>query len=1003
MLDRRLVKSLARTVGRQHVLTQPADLLVYSYDSSTAVGTPDAVVLPASTEQVAGILRLCHQHRLPFIARGAGTNLSGGSAPVHGGLVVGLTRMNRVLEVDAANQVAVVQPGVVNLQFQALLAPDGLQFCPDPASQKVSTIGGNVAENAGGPHCLKYGVTVNHVLGLTVVLPSGEVRQLGSRALETCSEVARPQPGKPRPAHFPGGNAPLSVCPCELPGYDLVGLFIGSEGTFGVATEMILRLRPLPESTQVVVAIFDTLEASGEAVSRIIAEGILAAALEIMDRSTMEAVEASFPSGLPTDAEALLLIELDGLKEALDRRASRCAEICREFHARQVEIGRTAEERERLWAARRSAFGATARLSPSMLVNDATVPRTRIPEVLRQMQDIERRHGLRIAKVFHAGDGNLHSNILFRRDDPAELERAKAASVEIFHLCASVGGTITGEHGVGAEKPEHMKLIYSPADLDAQWQLKRIFDPLAIANPGKVLPGSLHGQNAVVLPSFRQATLGPHGQTSHMPGGQDAAGSSVGASALGRLEAVVSPPHLFTATAQVSEYAVEGRTPLAVASPGSAEEVAGLLRTASEAQLSVLLRGAGRHHYLGAPPEPIGLVVSLTRLNAIVEYDPQDLTVTAQAGISMGELQRVLGEHGQMLPLDPPGPEAATLGGIASANLAGPMRTRHGSPRDLVIGLRAALTNGEVIKAGGRTVKNVAGYAINRLFVGSLGSVGAITEITARLVPLPEARATLAAPLAPAAAAEVTSWLVGSQLEVAACQVLNYPAAQRLRGVQPPRGGRPPEAGQTNSGSPAGRVAGLPVGAPARGRPLEAGQTNGGLPVGAPGQQLLLVGLAGDREAVARQEREIRSRVREIESLDPEAADAAWDGVRALAYPGLAAVLVRVVVPLSRVHEMIALVSLRQGWSASAQAGDGLVHVSPPDGEPEPQTSDGLMAIRAAAEQMGGYAVLESGPVELKRRHSVWGQMANLELMLNLKGAYDPVGILGCGRLLGGM
>jgi len=1021
MLDRRLVKSLARMVGRQYVLTQPADLLVYSYDSSTAVGTPDAVVLPASTEQVAGILRLCHQHRLPFIARGAGTNLSGGSAPVHGGLVVGLTRMDRVLEVDPANQVAVVQPGVVNLQLQALLAPDGLQFCPDPASQKVSTIGGNVAENAGGPHCLKYGVTANHVLGLTVVLPSGEVRQFGSRALETCSEVGRPQPGKPRPAHFPGGNVPLSVCPCELPGYDLVGLFIGSEGTFGVATEMILRLRPLPESTQVVVAIFDTLEASGEAVSRIIAEGILAAALEIMDRSTMEAVEASFPSGLPTDAEALLLIELDGLKEALDRRASRCAAICREFHARQVEIGRTAEERERLWAARRSAFGATARLSPSMLVNDATVPRTRIPEVLRQMQDIERRHGLRIAKVFHAGDGNLHSNILFKRDDPAELERAKAASVEIFHLCASVGGTITGEHGVGAEKPEHMKLIYSPADLDAQWQLKRIFDPLAISNPGKVLPGSLHGQNAVVLPGFRQATLGPHGRNAVVSPGLRRAtssahgqtnggllagrveGSPVGASALERIEAVVSPAHLFTATAQVSEYAVEGRTPLAVASPGSAEEVAGLLRTASEAQLSVLLRGAGRHHYLGAPPEPIGLVVSLTRLNAIVEYDPQDLTVTAQAGISLGELRRVVGEHGQMLPLDPPGPETATLGGIASANLAGPMRTRHGSPRDLVIGLRAALTNGEVIKAGGRTVKNVAGYAINRLFVGSLGSVGAITEITARLVPLPEARATLAAPLAPDEAAEVTSWLVGSQLEVAACQVLNYPAAQRLRGVQPPRGGRPPEAGQTNSGSPAGRVAGLPVGAPARGRPLEAGQTNGGLPVGAPGQQLLLVGLAGDREAVARQEREIRSRVREMESLDPEAADAAWDGVRALAYPGLAAVLVRVVVPLSRVHEMIALVSLRQGWSASAQAGDGLVHVSPPDGEPEPQTSDGLMAIRAAAEQMGGYAVLESGPVELKRRHSVWGQMANLELMLDLKGAYDPVGILGCGRLLGGM
>jgi glycolate oxidase len=457
MLDRRIVKSLARIVGRRYLLTEPADLLVYSYDSSTARGTPEAVALPASTEEVARVVTACAQQGIPFVARGAGTNLSGGAAPVRGGLVIALTRMNKVLEIDPMDQVAVVQPGVVNLDLQETLAGYGFQFCPDPASQKVSTIGGNVAENAGGPHCLKYGVTTNHVLGLTVVLPSGEVRKLGSRTLET-------------------------------PGYDLVGLFVGSEGTFGICTEMILRLRPLPEITQVVVAIFDTLEASGQAVSRIIAEGIVAAALEIMDRSTMEAVEASFPSGLPTDAEALLLIELDGLKEALDRKAERCAEICREFHAREVEIGRAPQEQERLWAARKSAFGATARLSPAMLVNDATVPRTRIPEVLRQMQEIERKHGLRIAKVFHAGDGNLHSNILYRREAPEELERAKAASEEIFHLCASVGGTITGEHGVGAEKPEYMRLIYSPADLEAQRKLKRMLDPAGIANPGKVLP-----------------------------------------------------------------------------------------------------------------------------------------------------------------------------------------------------------------------------------------------------------------------------------------------------------------------------------------------------------------------------------------------------------------------------------------------------------------------------------------------------------------------------------
>ena len=457
MEDKKVIRALQKIVGRRNVLAQPADLVLYSYDSSTARGRPDAVVLPASTEEVAGVVALCAKYGIAFVARGAGTNLSGGSAPVRGGVVIALSRMNRVLEIDVPNQRAVVQPGVVNLDLQQMLAPHGLQFCPDPASQKVSTIGGNVAENAGGPHCLKYGVTTNHVLGLTVVLPSGEVRKFGSPA-------------------------------ADPPGYDLVGLFVGSEGTLGITTEMILRLRPLPETTRIVLAIFDTLEASGEAASRIIAARMLPAALEIMDRATIQAVEASFPSGLPTDVEALLLIELDGLEEALDRQAEATAVICRELGARRVEIGRTPEERERLWSARRSAFGAMARLSPTMFVSDVAVPRTRIPEALRKIQEIERAHGVRIARVFHAGDGNLHTNILFQRDDPDDRARAEAAAEAIFRVCAAVGGTITGEHGVGAEKVEHMRLIFSAEDIEAQRKVKMTFDPLGLANPGKVLP-----------------------------------------------------------------------------------------------------------------------------------------------------------------------------------------------------------------------------------------------------------------------------------------------------------------------------------------------------------------------------------------------------------------------------------------------------------------------------------------------------------------------------------
>ncbi|MFB3883307.1 MAG: FAD-binding oxidoreductase [Armatimonadota bacterium] len=456
-MDRKLIRALQKLVGRDNVLTEPADTMLYGYDSSTAVGRPDAVVFPASSEEVAKIVKLCAERGIPFVPRGAGTNLSGGSVPLRGGVVIALSRLNRVLQIDRDNQLAVVQPAVVNLDLQKTLAGYGLQFCPDPASQKVSTLGGNIAENAGGPHCLKYGVTINHVLGLTVVLPSGEIR------------------------HFGGAVA-------DAPGYDLVGAFIGSEGTLGIVTEMVLKLRPLPEDAQIVLAVFETLEASGEAVSRIISAGILPAALEIMDRQTIAAVEASFPSGLPLDVEAVLLIELDGIKESLDRQAEQCAQICRDLNARSVQIGRTQAERDKLWTARKSAFGATARLSPAMLVNDATVPRTKLPQVLRAIQEIEKRHGIRIAKVFHAGDGNLHSNILYDRNDPHDFERAEAATAEIFRVCVEAGGTLTGEHGVGAEKVKFMHLLYSPQDLEAQRKLKLLFDPRGLANPGKILP-----------------------------------------------------------------------------------------------------------------------------------------------------------------------------------------------------------------------------------------------------------------------------------------------------------------------------------------------------------------------------------------------------------------------------------------------------------------------------------------------------------------------------------
>jgi len=424
--------------------------------------------------------------------------------------------------------------------------------------------------------------------------------------------------------------------------------------------------------------------------------------------------------------------------------------------------------------------------------------------------------------------------------------------------------------------------------------------------------------------------------------------------ALRKLGDVVGEDHLLTATAAVAPYAVDGQPPLAVAFPGSAEEVAALLGAAAEAKLSVMARGAGSHLYLGSPPEPIGLIAVLTRLNQVVEYDAGDLTVTAQAGMSVGALQGVGGGHGQMFPLDPPGPDSATLGGIVSANLAGPMRMRHGSARDLVIGMRVALSTGEIIKTGGRTVKNVAGYDLGKLFVGSLGSAGMILEVTARLTPLPEAEAAMAAALSPQEAADAAAWVVSSRLEPSACEVLNHTAAEKL--------------------GPA-----LPVATE-------------------PGKQVILVGLSGEGVAIERQERDIRARIPSSARLDAGVVRDVWRGARSLAYPGNGAVLLRASVPISSLHRMVDAVSALDGWTAVARAGDGLVFASPPlEAEPA-EVLRHLSALRSRAASLGGHTVLESASVEMKRRFGVWGEMANADLMRELKRSYDPAGILGCGR-----
>jgi len=453
-----LRRELETIVGAGGVLSDPEELLVYESDGLTLFrALADFVVFPTSVEQVAAVVRLANRESIPFVARGAGTGLSGGCLPAEGGLVISMMRMNRVLEVDYDNQIAVVEPGLVNLHLSWAVGPRGFYFAPDPSSQQACTIGGNIANNSGGPHTLKYGVTVNHVLGLEVVLPDGEIAWLG---------------GKTRDAL----------------GYDLAGVFVGSEGTFGIATKIVVRILKKPQAVKTVLAVFDRIEQASAAVSAIIAAGLVPAAVEMIDQLTIQAVEDAFGCGYPRDAAAALLIELDGLAVGMSAQADRIVAACREAGAREVRAAADEAERQLLWKGRKSAFGAYGRVSPAYMVMDGVIPRTKLPYVLSRVNEIVAAHGLRVGNVFHAGDGNLHPNILYDPRTPGEEARVVAAGAEIMKVCAEVGGSISGEHGIGLEKADFMPFIFSPADLALMQRLKDAFNPRGLCNPGKVFP-----------------------------------------------------------------------------------------------------------------------------------------------------------------------------------------------------------------------------------------------------------------------------------------------------------------------------------------------------------------------------------------------------------------------------------------------------------------------------------------------------------------------------------
>ena len=693
-----LIDNLSAIVGSANVLSKHDELLVYECDGLPQhKHRPRAVVFPSSTEETAAIMRELARANVPFTPRGAGTGLSGGALALNSGVVIEMARMRKILHIDVENRLAVVQPGVVNLHVSRAVAPFGLYYVPDPSSQPSCTIGGNIAESAGGIHCLKYGTTTDHVLGCRVVLAGGEIVDLN----------------------------------IDAPGYDLLGTFIGSEGTFGIATEATLKLAQVPPAVRTLLAEFGEVNDASHAVSAIIAAGVMPAALEMMDREIIRAVEASvFAAGLPPDAGAALLIELDGIEAGLDDEAQKVTSICMEYGARNCRYARDEAERKKLWAARKGAFGAIGRISPDSMIQDAVVPRSRLPEVLGAAYDIAARYQLRIANVFHAGDGNLHPLICFDSRSPEQVLRVKEAGRELMEVCVRAGGTITGEHGVGLDKRELLPLVFSDADMNAMLLVRAAFDPLGLCNPGKIVPMLRGcGEAKAVASDNGSAT-----QAVHMP--------------------IVATPEIEVATPApfdpdrarsflgqiVGDANISSHNGAIIVTPASAEEISEILKLASSERWTIV--PAGGMTWLQSTAN---LIVSTSRLNRIIEHEPADLIAVAQAGVRLTDFNAKLAENGQWLPLDPPDDGRATLGGVVATGIGGAQQFGYGRPRGSVIGMNVVLADGSMIKAGGRVVKNVAGYDLCKLFTGSYGSLGIITELNFKLRPRPAREATVIA------------------------------------------------------------------------------------------------------------------------------------------------------------------------------------------------------------------------------------------------------------------
>jgi glycolate oxidase subunit GlcD len=663
MLQETALKSLLQILPKGQVFLDKSSLISYESDGGADKGMPDGVAFPRSSEELVRLVRWASAQHIPLVARGAGTGLSGGAVADRGGIIVEFSHMNRILDVDLHGRSALVEPAMVNLRLDERVKPSGLYFPPDPASQRASTIGGNVAENSGGPHCFKYGVTTNYVTGLQVVLANGEQVRVGGRAL-------------------------------DYPEYDLCGLITGSEGMLALITSISLRLLRNPPGVKTLLGVFDSVEQAGEAVSSVIATGLVPATMEMMDRQIMAIVEPFAHAGLPLDAGAVLIIDVDGFPESLDAQVNEIITILEKHRGRDMRVATNEEERTRIWLARKSVGGAIARLAPAYVTIDVTVPRSHLAKMLTEVDRIILSYQLRAGHVLHAGDGNLHPMILIPDPEDADLlKRVHQAGREMVQCSVEMDGSLTGEHGVGIEKRDFMSLMHTPAELLAMWDIKQVFDPQNILNPGKVFPRP------------QESESGPY------------AGYSTEKAALS-----ASSPEIGS-----------------VFAPSSSEEAAQGLLALSQSKRQAIISNSPLL-------DSERVRIESSALSGIRTYAPDDLYITVGAGTSYNEIQNFLAQDGKQIALVSPWPDA-TIGGLIASNINAPQRMRYGAIRDLVLSTTVALPDGRVIRTGRPIVKNVAGYDLTKAFIGSYGTLGLITEVTLKIMVKPRTRETLLIPV----------------------------------------------------------------------------------------------------------------------------------------------------------------------------------------------------------------------------------------------------------------